>query len=331
MVTAPKGVALEQFGPTITVGEILVDIMAGSIGKGFLEPLTLTGPFPSGAPAIFIDQIACMGSGAGIIAAVGDDDFGRLNLKRMSDDGVDISAISIIKDRPTGTAFVRYCEDGSRDFIFNITHSAAGMVTMNAAADALVERAGHFHIMGSAFAIDGFANIIRTAMKKIRTKGGSVSFDPNIRKELLESHKNQDLINDVLSQVDILFPSGDELLAITGETNNDIAIKKLLNSGITEIVLKEGSQGATVHRLDMNPLHMPAYIVDEIDPTGAGDCFGATYLTCRRRGLPVDVALKYANASGALTVSQCGPMEGTANMKKLDAFIAQAKVGSYAH
>ena len=95
-------------GPTITAGEILVEIMATTVGNGFLEPQTLIGPFPSGAPAIFIDQVARCGGTAGIIAAVGDDDFGRLNVERLRRDGVDVSAIATIPDRPTGSAFVRY-------------------------------------------------------------------------------------------------------------------------------------------------------------------------------------------------------------------------------
>lgn len=47
-----------------TIGEILVEIMATEIGDGFLEPISLVGPFPSGAPAIFIDQVAKLGQPA---------------------------------------------------------------------------------------------------------------------------------------------------------------------------------------------------------------------------------------------------------------------------
>lgn len=97
----------------VVVGEILVEIMADSIDEGFLNPIALTGPFPSGAPAIFIDQAARLGQPCGIISAVGDDDFGRLNLTRLQKDGVDISGISIDQDRPTGSAFVRYRQNDS--------------------------------------------------------------------------------------------------------------------------------------------------------------------------------------------------------------------------
>ena len=43
-------------GTILTIGEILVEVMATTVGQGFREPVDLIGPFPSGAPAIFIDQ-----------------------------------------------------------------------------------------------------------------------------------------------------------------------------------------------------------------------------------------------------------------------------------
>ncbi len=93
-MTHSPHLAPEALGPTITIGEILVEIMADHPVNGFLEPIALTGPYPSGAPAIFIDQCARLGGAAGIIASVGDDDFGRSNVERLRADGADISAIS---------------------------------------------------------------------------------------------------------------------------------------------------------------------------------------------------------------------------------------------
>jgi hypothetical protein len=71
----------------LAIGEILVEIMATDKGNGFLEPVKLVGPFPSGAPAIFVDQAAKFGQPAAIIGCVGNDDFGRVNLDRLRRDG----------------------------------------------------------------------------------------------------------------------------------------------------------------------------------------------------------------------------------------------------
>ena len=64
------------------------------------EPIPLVGPFPSGAPAIFIDQVAKLGQPCGMIACVGADDFGRVNLDRLARDGVDTSAIAVHPELP---------------------------------------------------------------------------------------------------------------------------------------------------------------------------------------------------------------------------------------
>lgn len=45
----------------ITVGEILVEVMTKEVNQEFLKPGEFVGPYPSGAPAIFIDQVARMG------------------------------------------------------------------------------------------------------------------------------------------------------------------------------------------------------------------------------------------------------------------------------
>src|SRR5262245_15598194 len=117
--------APDALGPIICAGEILVEIVATTVGDGFREAQPLVGPFPSGAPAIFIDQCGRIGGAAGMIGAVGADDFGRLNLDRLERDGVDITAISVDPAYPTGSAFVRYRNDGTRDFVYNIGTSAA--------------------------------------------------------------------------------------------------------------------------------------------------------------------------------------------------------------
>ncbi|WP_371813047.1 sugar kinase [Kaistia sp. 32K] len=316
--------APEALGPTVTVGEILVEIMATTVGEGFLAPQTLIGPFPSGAPAIFIDQVARIGGACGIVAVVGNDDFGRLNVGRLKTDGVDVSAVAVSADKPTGSAFVRYRTDGSRDFVYNIKHSAAGEVTTTEAAQALFSRAGHVHVMGSAFAIAGLWSILVEAVSIVKARGGSVSFDPNIRKELVQGGDGRKLIDDMIAVTDLLLPSGDELLVAAGETTEAAAVERLLDLGVGEIVLKRGSEGSTHFSKAFGRVDCAAFRVEEIDPTGAGDCFGAAYLTSRRAGLPPQSALLYANAAGARTVTKQGPMEGVSSKAELDQFIAAA-------
>lgn len=326
MAKLDVGIAPERLGPTITIGEILVEIMASEKGEGFLEPLDLMGPYPSGAPAIFIDQVARLDGSAGIIATVGDDDFGKLNVARLERDGVDVSAISVSADRPTGSAFVRYRHDGSRDFVFNIKHSAAGSIVSSRQSQDLMARAGHVHVMGSAFSIPGAGDAIRAAIRSVQTCGGSVSFDPNIRKELLREKDFKAHFDYMLQNTTLLLPSGEELAIAAGVGDENEAVEKLHSLGIAEIVLKRGEKGATFFGQGGERLDFRGFVVEEVDPTGAGDAFGATYLTSRRLGFTPGKALERAAAAGARNVTKQGPMEGLANTRELDAFIASATI-----
>lgn len=115
----------------ITMGEILVEIMAQDRGQSFRQPGVLLGPYASGAPAIFIDQVGKLGCPAGMVGCVGEDDFGHLNAQRLRADGVDVSGIAFLPDATTGSAFVTYRVDGNRDFVFNIVNSASARLGWN--------------------------------------------------------------------------------------------------------------------------------------------------------------------------------------------------------
>jgi sugar/nucleoside kinase (ribokinase family) len=67
---------------------------------------------------------------------------------------------------------------------------------------------------------------------------------------------------------------------------------------------------------------MPGFNVSVVDPTGAGDCFGATFVSLFLSGVQPQEALTWANASGSLAISQRGPMEGTSTRSQIEAFLA---------
>ncbi len=304
----------------ITIGEILVEIMATEIGDGFLQPIPLVGPYPSGAPAIFIDQVAKLGQPCGMIACVGADDFGRVNLDRLARDGVDTSAIAVHPDLPTGSAFVRYRADGSRDFVFNIRHSAAGAAGPTEAAERLIDGADHLHVMGSSLSTPAIVDLALAAAARIRARGGAVSFDPNLRKEVLATPGVRATMECILAVTDLFLPSGPELFLFTEATEEAAAAQQILARGIQAVLVKNGADGASYYAPDRS-LHCPAFEVEEVDPTGAGDTFAGTFVTCWLRGLPPADSLRLANASGALAVGRRGPMEGTSTRPELDAFL----------
>jgi sugar/nucleoside kinase (ribokinase family) len=309
----------------LTIGEILVEIVATNRGNGFREAVPLIGPFPSGAPAIFIDQVAKLGQDCAIISRVGDDDFGWVNINRLSQDGVDVAGIEVVPQAATGSAFVRYRQDGGRNFVFNIRHSACGQIELSDKTLALIDTCTHMHVMGSALYAPSVVASILTAVERIKASGGTVSFDPNLRPEILESPGMREALQTVLAKTDLFLPSGEELFLFAEAKTEKQAVSELLARGIKAIVVKRGDKGASYFDKETR-LDLGSYKVEEVDPTGAGDCFGATFVTFWVAGASPAEALRYANASGARAVTKSGPMEGSSTRAELDALIqAQGK------
>lgn len=305
----------------LTIGEILVEIIATERGDGFREAIRLVGPYPSGAPAIFIDQVGKLGQPCAIVSGVGRDDFAEVNLNRLREDGVDVSGIEIDPQGTTGSAFVRYRADGSRAFVFNIRNSACGNIPFTDNVARLVDECGHLHVMGSSLYAPSVVDSVHRAISRIKSKGGTVSFDPNLRAEILDSPGMRQALHAVLAQTDVFLPSGEELFLFADAKSEEEAVAKLLATGIKVIVLKRGAEGATYFDAQ-GSVQGPGFAAEEIDPTGAGDSFGATFVTLWLNGAKPSVALDYANASGARAVMKSGPMEGASTRAELDAFIA---------
>lgn len=306
----------------LTIGEIVVEIMATEIGNGFLEPISLVGPFPSGAPAIFINQMALLDHPCSIISCVGEDDFGRINIDRLSRSGVDTTAIAVDPERVTGSAFVRYREDGLRDFVFNIRHSACGRLSQTPAAESAIASVGHLHVMGSSLYSAEVIELIATAVRRVKAQGGTVSFDPNIRKEMLNFPGMAEALNAILAQTDLFMPSGQERFLFSDQEDEDAAVDALLAGGVRAVIIKRGAVGASYFDRS-GAAHVPGFAVEEIDPTGAGDTFGATFVAGWLDGVEPAVALKRANAAGALAVTKRGPMEGASTVRTLEDFMTE--------
>jgi sugar/nucleoside kinase (ribokinase family) len=129
-------------------------------------------------------------------------------------------------------------------------------------------------------------------------------------------------VSAMIEMADLLLPSGEELFIAAGVEGERQALSALFGRGVGEIVVKRGADGSSWFDADGANLTCAGFRVEEVDPTGAGDCFGAAYLTCRRKGMDPEEALTYANAAGARNVTRQGPMEGIGSFAELDALIA---------
>ena len=303
----------------------MAEFMAERVGQSFSQPGTFLGPYPSGAPAIFVDQVAKTGTSAAMVGWVGEDGFGDLILNRLSGDGVEVSGIHRTSRLPTGTAFVTYRKDGSREFIFNLTNSATSLIDADSVDPILTEGCRFFHVMGTSLTSEGMIAAVKQGIRRIKEGGGKVSFDPNIRREVMSSAFIRDAIDFVLKQCDILLPSEADLQYFCGNLPESEAVCLLFSKWTLEkVVVKNAAQGSTYYDRTES-IHVPSFKVTEVDPTGAGDCFGGTLISCLAQGIDLKRTLTLANAAGALAVTKRGPMEGNTTLSELESFIVSAE------
>jgi sugar/nucleoside kinase (ribokinase family) len=303
----------------LTVGEVLVEIMRKDLDVPLGVQGDFSGPFPSGAPAIFIDQVACLGHSAAIVGSVGKDEFGDTIAKRLDIDGVDVSYLRVLEEQVTAVAFVSYRKNGSRKFIYHIPYAAAGHVEMPLAGR--LKGVKLFHVMGCSLMVNAeMRSVINGVAREVKRNGGLVSFDPNIRVELLRNERLEDVIGTVFGMCDILLPGEKELLDITGKSSAKEAVRGLLDHGVKVVVIKKGKDGARL--IDgTSDVHVKALPIDEVDPTGAGDAFDAGFVCGYLEGLPPEKCLALANACGALNTSHFGPMEGVFPRSYVERFL----------
>lgn len=305
-----------------TIGEILVEFVSHRKNCGLREIGDYSGPYPSGAPAIFLDQAARMGAKTEMFGGVGEDGFGRCVLDRLQADGVGTRGVTISPSLSTGTAFVSYYDDGSRDFIFHLTNTASDHFTVPAG---LLDPGDTFlHVSASSLGNPVMRAMIMDTARQVDEAGGAISCDPNARPELMRDDAARTALTDVIALSTCLMPSTSDLGFLFPDLSEGAAIETLLNAKAQVIVIKRGAGGATVvsgaERYDFE-----GHRVIERDPTGAGDCFGGTFIGLLTQGLSLREAGAQANAAGAIAVTRRGPMEGNSTPDEIAAFLKEKR------
>ncbi len=308
-----------------SIGDLLVEIMATGKNSRHLQVGTYKGPYPSGSPGIFIGQAARVGGDCIFVGAVGDDAFGQVILNRLRQDGVDTSLIRVASGVPTGTAFVSYNDDGSRDFVFNITNSAAALFDGGQAViSALLSfKLDYLHVSGTALSNEAMCAATLQVCRALHVDGAKISFDPNVRKELMGNAGYLAAVNEMISLTSIFLPSEDDAAALfPGKSFAEFATP-LLAAHMDYVVLKKGDHGCEAMDKTGQCLSLPSHKVEALDPTGAGDSFCATFVTLTAGGLlSFPDVLARANAAGALAVTKLGPMEGSGTLAEIEKFLA---------
>ena len=305
----------------VTIGEILVEFISHERNCALEKITEYSGPYPSGAPAIFLNQATRMGAVTEMIGGIGSDAFGRSVLNRLRQDGVGLDGVKISKGLSTGTAFVTYFDDGARDFIFHLDGTAVDQFTVPGSlfepADTLL------HVSASSLGIAPMRQMILEQVKRVAEAGGSVSFDPNARPELLADPTTREAIFEVMAKSAYVLPSTSDLRFLYPNLSEDQALEKIFAAHVKIVALKRGAKGTRIVAQGQH-YELMGHTVDEVDPTGAGDCFCGTFLSLITQGVALLEAAEYANAAGAIAVTRRGPMEGNSNQEEIALLLKHA-------
>jgi tagatose kinase len=305
----------------ISMGGMLVEIMREQVNEPLDRVGTFAGPFPSGDTCIYINAVARLGHTTGFIGAIGEDEFGACILRRFSQNGVDFSQGRILPGHTTGTAFVAYSDDQSRKFIFHWRFSAAGQLGPGYLEKGYFCEAKWLHLTGCNLAVTDLARDACYGAMQLLPTGAHLSFDPNIRPELLTVDEIRALCQPVIDRATVIFPSIGEAAMLTGESTDEAGCRLWVQLGKI-VVLKMGAFGCRIF-FKGQETHVPGFPIEEIDPTGAGDCFCAGFTVALLEGMTLKEAGRFANAVGALAVTRLGPMEGAPTRNDVDRLMNQ--------
>ncbi|HRE20350.1 MAG TPA: sugar kinase [Rhabdaerophilum sp.] len=267
-------------------------------GRNFLQGF-------GGDTSNFIIAAARQGAQSGYLSALGADANGVMFRKLWDEEGVDHGLVLENPKAPTGMYFVTHGTAG-HEFTFARAGSAASLYAPADVPVTAIKAAKALHLSGISLAISNNAcDACYAAIHAAREGGTLVSFDTNLRLKLWSKDRARAIMSDVIALADVVLPSYDDIVAITGLQEPDALVDWCLAKGAKIVALKLGSDGALV--ADGKSRHrIPPHPCKPVDATGAGDCFGGSFVARLIAGDSIAEAGRYAAVAAALSTEGYG-------------------------
>ncbi|MFQ5723468.1 MAG: carbohydrate kinase family protein [Terriglobia bacterium] len=246
--------------------------------------------------------LARWGHAARLLGCAGRDWFGDFVLEILRREGVDVTFVQQTEQTLTGLILSAVAPDGQRTMIGS--RGANQVLQETPPLDQVFEGVAGVHLMGYNFLTPSVAQVAKRLLAEMYRRGGWVSFDVG----MAPSQQARPAVLAAAKEVDTIFLSLDEATLLTGQQESRKALEALEQFGARDAVIKLGKQGC-LFRQDEQVRHAPAFPVDPVDTTGAGDAFTAAFLHARLRGWPQEECALLANAAGAAAASVTGAGE----------------------
>ncbi|GAB4832411.1 hypothetical protein Ancab_006428 [Ancistrocladus abbreviatus] len=305
---------LSASGSRFGLREMLIDFVPTVSGLSLAEAPAFK-KAPGGAPANVAVGIARLGGSSAFIGKVGEDEFGYMLADILKENNVNNKGMRFDPDARTALAFVTLRKDGEREFMFYRNPSADMLLHESELDLDLIRRAKIFHYGSISLITEPCKSAHIAAAKAAKDAGVLLSYDPNLRLPLWPSPETaREGILSIWDTADIIKISEEEISFLTqGEDPyDDNVVRKLYHPNLKLLLVTEGPDGCRYYTKEFNG-RVKGLKVEPVDTTGAGDAFVAGVLS----QLAADIsllkeedrlrdALRFANACGALTVTERG-------------------------
>jgi ribokinase len=265
--------------------------------------------YPGGKGANQAVAAARMGARSAMIGRVGDDTFGPQLVDLLQSVGVETSAVGVTSETNSGIAVISVGEGGQNRIVQVLgANDACGDAEYDAVAVLLPQASALMLQLEVSVSLS-----IRVA-ELAASQGVNVILDPGpVRAVPNEFHQ----------WVSIITPNETEAEALVGYAIADArtaanAASELLTRGVGSAVIKLGAQGA--YWADGQASGMvPAFAVEAVDTVAAGDAFNGALAVALSEGHPLESAVRWGCAAGALSVTRIGAQ---GSMPERDAVMA---------
>lgn len=297
----------------LSLGIFVVDVLGRPIDrfpeKGKLELFDQLEIHAGGCANNTAIALSRLGVSVGAMGKIGNDHFGDLVLQHLTENRVDTAGVQRDANANTSFTFVAIASDGERSFCHYI--GANGELNEDDLNWDIIKTAKILHIAGALVMPKFDGQPMANVLQKAKTLGIITSLDTawDATGKWLET------LEPCLPFVDIFLPSLTEAEHLTGTSELREISKFLRNYGINTIGIKMGERGSYVSTTE-EELFVPAYSVNVVDATGAGDAYVAGFLAGTVKGWDLKATAELASATGAACVTAIGTTAGIQNLEE---------------
>ena len=311
-------------GQILAIGEILVDFIVAD-GATTLDRATSFDARSGGAPANAAVALAQLGLSSAFCGVVGDDPFGSRLRAELAAEGVDTSRLRQSAAAATTLAFA--WKDPGGDGHFWLLRGADARLSEEDVDAAGVAKLAALVVGSVALSTQPARSAIVRAVDLARQAGVPVVFDVNLRPTLWSDLAGARPACEEVARLSTLVKlSLDDATGLYGpQIGPDAAVETILSLGPNAVVLTDGERGCWFSS-GSGATFVPAFRVEAVEPTGAGDAFTAAIIarSLASGWAPLTVDdVRYAAASGALATTRPGAWDGLPDRAQLDEFLAR--------